>query len=450
MLAAAGNRMAALVFSVVLSAILARSLPAGEFAFYGVLGSALAIAVLLAQGGYQTGVVKSVAEALAEESGGTDAGVCLSAGLLATAIGSGLVAVLGYLYAGALLPEVGGRPVAGVELFLVLLMIPLMGSNVLLAEALRGAGRVGWAASMTGLGQYGGLVRTVLLTLSVGLFANLGWLSLRELLILSIVSSGLVTVIIAMFIRRSFRWSLHIGLGWQEMRRTLPLNFRFLVAQFTQVLSGHYIVAMVSGMVFSGQVLASFVAAQSLRVLLQAPHMLFASAIPSLMIEAHKRADKTALEELLRFGSSIAFAMTLAITLPFIAMGPWIFRMIFGGGYGDAYLPFLAIAPGLIGMTFGGTAARALLLLGQERLYLFIAIGAAAIALPLYFLSAQLFGTIGLGLASSVILVGQQLVAVVAVRRTLGVRSSAHLDPKYYLYMISRAKNRVLGGKKAL
>lgn len=442
--------MAALVFSVVLSAILARSLPAGDFAFYGVLSSVLAVAVVLAQGGYQTGVVKSVAGALADETGDTGAGVYLSAALLATAIGSGLVAVLAYMFAGALLPEVGGHPIEGVELFLVLLMIPLMGGNVLLAEALRGAGRIGWAASMTGLGQYGGLVRTVLLTLSAGLFAILGWLNLRELLILSVVSSGLVIVIIAIFIRCSFRWSLQVGLGWQEMRRSLPLNFRFLVGQFTQLLSGHYIVALVSGMVFSGQVLAAFVAAQSLRVLLQAPHMLFASAIPSLMIEAHKRSDKVALEDLLRFGSSIAFAMTLAITFPFIVMGPWIFRLIFGADYGGAYLPFLAIAPGLIGMTFGGTAARALLLLGQERLYLFIAIGAAAIALPFYFLSAQLFGTIGLGLASSVILAGQQLVAVIAVRRTLGVRSSAHLDPTYYLSMISRAKGWTFGGKRAL
>jgi O-antigen/teichoic acid export membrane protein len=442
MAAAGGSRLAALGLSLALNAILARVLTPGEFAFFGVLISLLTIGVLVAQGGYQTGIVKSVGEAVATDPTGRNVGAALSAGLLATAIGSVAVIALTGVFAGTVLPPINGQPVAGVELMLVLAMIPLMSFNVLLAEALRGAGRVGWAASVTALGQHGGVVRAGLLLGLVAVVSLFGPLHLRQLLVLSVLSSALVVAFIAGFIHRKFQWSRDFAGGWIEMRRSLSLNLRFLIGQFAQMLSGQYVVTIVSGMIFSGQVLAMFVAAQSLRVLLQAPHTLFAGAVPSLMIDAHRRSEHAALEDLLRYGSSMALAMTLAIILPFIALGPWVFAVLFGPGYADAYFHFLSIAPGLIGVTFGGTAARALLLLGHERLYLRIALTASLVAPPVYVIAGTAFGPIGLGLASSVVLAGQQLAAVLVAHRVLGVWSHARLDPEFYLKTLSKISNR--------
>lgn len=439
--------MAALLLSLGLNGILTRVLPPSEFAFFGVLISFLTISVLLAQGGYQTGIVKSIGEAIAAGPNDAIVGRNLSAGLLATGIGSVFVVVLTYFFAGALLPPVNGEHIAGIDLYLVLILVPLMSFNVLLAEALRGAGRVGWAASVTALGQHGGVVRAGAFLILLMIFVAFDQVTLRRILFISMLSSIFVVTFIFFFIRQNFNWSRNLVGGWLEMWRNLSLNFRFLIGQFAQMLSGQYTVTIVSGMVFSGELLAMFVAAQSLRVLLQAPHTLFAGAVPSLMIEAHQRSERIALEGLLRYGSSMAFIMTLAIILPFISLGPWFFAMLFGSGYGEAYYHFLAIAPGLIGVTFGGTAARALLLLGHERLYMRIALTVAVISPPLYFFVGKEFGPIGLGLALSVVLVGQQLAAVIVAHKVLGVWSHARLDLKFYSQVVTKvfkiAGNRI-------
>ena len=445
MAAAAGSRLAALLLSLVLNGILARVLPPTEFAFFGVLISFLTIIVLVAQGGYQTGIVKSVGEAVADARAGGKVGTSLTAALIATIIGSLLMTAVAYALAGVILPPIDGQQVAGATLALVLLMIPLMSINVLLAEALRGAGLVGWASSLTALGQHGGLVRAGILLILITAFSVFGQVGLRQLLFISVLSSALAVALIIVFIHRNLHWSLDFRGGWLELSRTFPLNLRFLIAQFAQTLSGQYAVTIISGMIFSGQLLAMFIAAQSLSVLLQAPHMLFAGAVPSLMIEAHRRSERHALEELLRYGSSLAFMMTLVIILPFIALGPWIFSILFGQSYGDAYFYFLSIAPGLIGIAFGGTAARALLLLGYERLYLRVAITVSIISPPFYFAIGSAFGPIGLGLASSLVLAGQQLAVVVIAHRVLGVWSYARLDPAFYLRLLSKVSTKVFG-----
>ena len=201
---------------------------------------------------------------------------------------------------------------------------------------------------------------------------------------------------------------------------------------------------VIGGALLSGKPLAMLVAAQQLRNILTAPMTLFNGASPKLLIHAYRNGDKDELERLMRLGTSMAFVFVLCTSAVLLAGGSRLFVILFGNKYAEAAPYFAILVPGLAAFAMGGTAGRALILLGHQRAFMYYSIFIAAVTVPSNVWATQTFGAYGLAVATAIVLIFQNVVLVLMVRRLVGVWSHAYLSPRAYLTLGGSIKRHLL------
>ncbi|WOF72454.1 hypothetical protein QMT40_000068 [Parvibaculaceae bacterium PLY_AMNH_Bact1] len=409
-----------------------RNLDQETYGFFGVLMSLMVILVVPATAGYQISIVRLAGQASSNKNIDRFSDDLWAAFLTTLAAGI-FVSCLFYWSSGYFLPSLDGEMVNAQVVWLAVLLLLLMSLNVLFSEALRGLGWIGWAASLTGLGQHGGAVRVTIMLLASLLVVSVDHFTLVSLLQIAVFGSFVVTSVAVLALANKMSLTIRVEGIISSLKKNVGTNMQLMSGQLLQLLSGQYAAIVIGGIFFGGTSLALLFAAQQLRVLLSAPITLINGAIPALLIDAHIRGNHAELTHLLRLSGSMATAVSLAALLMVAIGGSSLFSAIFGPSYGDAFLFFLAFAPGLLFNAFCGSAAKALTLLGHERIFLIVTALTSIIAVPAFYLTAQVMGPIGLAVALSIILVFQNLAFLILLHEKIGVWSHAYLHPAQYL-----------------
>lgn len=442
--ASAISRALAMLAALTLNALIARQLPSSDYAYLGVLIAISAIFMVVLQMGYQTSIVRVAGEAIHDDEWNK-----LSAGLLAGTLAVGAAtAILFPVFLVAAprffpTPSVGGPDIG--LLALTAVHMAMMALNIFYAEALRGLGRVGAAATLSGSGQHGGIARGLLLLAIAMPLALMNLLSLKLVLGIGIAASCMTALVSLRMLARYCPTRPTPGLAWQQFRDGFSQNATILSAEFLQLVAGLHMATLVGSTILPVEALALFVAAMQLANILGAPLLLFNGSSPKLLIAAYRSGNLAELESLLRIGASMALVFCAGAAAVLVGGGSSLFGLIFGDRYASAATLFALLVPGLLFSAFGGTAARLLLLLGFERSYLRFSI-ASAVIVPLSFVfAASAYGSHGLALAASLVLLAQNTVLVIIVRRLVGVWTIAYLNPGKYVHVIKRILAEVQG-----
>lgn len=432
-----------MVGSLAINAVLARSLTVSEYAYLGVLIALSAVLMVFLQFGYQTSIVKIAGEA-SHSRETSDLTASLSAGTAVTILLSAITLVPLLYLRQFVLPEINGQPPSTPIVFMTMLFTATLALNVFYAEAIRGLGMVGTASSLTGMGQHGGVARAGLVLVLCAPLALLGSLTLERTLALSCLASVLVSVWSVAVLHRHAPAFASPSVMWRSFSGHAALNTQMMFGQLLQLFASQHATLVIGGALLSGRPLAMLVAAQQLRNILTAPMTLFNGASPKLLIHAYRNGDKRELERLMRLGTSMAFVFVICSSAVMLAGGSRLFVVLFGSKYAGAAPFFAILVPGLAAFAMGGTAGRALILLGHQRAFLYYSILVAAITVPSNVWATQAFGAYGLAIATTIVLIFQNLILVLMVRRLLGVWSHAYLSPREYLALAGGIKRRVL------
>ena len=152
-LAVAASRALGFPLALAVSMWLTRVLTREEFAFFGVLSSLAILFAMFAQAGFQTSVVRLLGEAEAGETEFRKPSI-FYASVIVTFAFSVILAVLFYVAGRGLLPDIAAQ--SDWLFFLAALLLVSRSINTVAAQALRGIGRVGASANLSGQGEQGG------------------------------------------------------------------------------------------------------------------------------------------------------------------------------------------------------------------------------------------------------------------------------------------------------
>lgn len=436
------SRAGAMVGSLAINALLARTLTVSEYAYVGVLIALSAVAMVFLQFGYQTAIVKTAGEA--SHSGDmTQLSNNLGAGTLVTVL-LGLVTLVPLMVRrAAILPDVNGAPPSDTVVLLTMAFTTTLALNVFYAEAIRGLGRVGTASSLTGMGQHGGIARASFILAMAAPLAFFHVLNLETTLALSSLASIAVCGWSLGILRRVAPVLASPAATWRAFARDVQLNVQMMLGQILQLFASQHATLVIGGILLSGKPLALLVAAQQLRNILTAPMTLFNGASPKLLIHAFQNGDYEELQKLMRLGTSMALVFVLGASAVLLAGGSQLFTFLFGAKYGEAAPYFAVLVPGLVAFAMGGTAGRALILLGHQRLFMYYSIFIAAVTVPSSVWATQTYGAMGLASMTSAVLIVQNVILVLIARKVIGVWSHAYLSPGQYLALFAQVRRRL-------
>ena len=436
-IAVAASRALGFPLALAVNMVLARILTREEFAFFGILASFSLLFALFAQAGYQTSVVRLMGEAEAGDETLDRASIFYSS-LLVTFTFGVILAVLFIWVGRGFLPVVEGE---GLWLFLLAAVLLVVRSlNTVSSQALRGLGKVGASANLSGHGDQGGVVRCVFMLAGFVIAIALEVLTLEAAVLISIGASLLCTLWAAFLVLRQ----TGTRFSGKDIRRTLntrkedSFNMMLGEALFYWVTAIGAIV--IGGAIVDAAAMAGLVAAFQLRTILTSPMTMIAGAVPNILIRLQREGDLEELENVLRMTASAAFVVCAGACLVLLAVGPAGLKLIFGPDYGDAYYHLAIISPSLLYFIYCGLAGQALLWLGSTRVHRSVMLWVVVLTTPAYVLLGHFFGAYGLSVGLVLSTFMQNTLMMRAVKRTLGVKTQAYLDPRQYWKGFSMAK----------
>jgi O-antigen/teichoic acid export membrane protein len=149
------------------------------------------------------------------------------------------------------------------------------------------------------------------------------------------------------------------------------------------------------------------------------------SVLAPRVAEVHAHGERTGLQRLATGGARITLAFNLPLTTVFLAGGTWLLPLVFGEPFAAAYLPLVILLGGQLVNSAAGSAALLLNMTGHEReTARGVAVG-AGVNVVLNLLLVPPFGLFGAAAATAASLATWNILLWFAVRRRLGVDSSA-------------------------
>lgn len=431
-------RLISVLCSILASGVLARHLNNADFANFGTANSASVIIGSLLLFGYQLSVVKFLAlhgNVLKNESS-----IYLgNALLMILTLGVACLLIFNAIYLLSvewIFDDFDINPygaIAALGLFFV-----MRSFAVLVGEALRGMGSVGVAATVSGLGTFGGLLPSssfLLVILSISCFMDE-----VDLVNIVYIASACYFFAACYGLRRlsnfgifpRFRARGFLSTIFNEARK----NFNLASAQVLQLALGGQAAIVIGSLVGLDATLGNLIIAQQVQAVLNAPLTLINGTIANRIVKLHNDGCLKALEELLRKGATIAFWTTLPAVLVVVVLGKWGLPAIFGMRYTSSYLTVLIISSSVLFNAYTGGVALALALLGLDRVYIKIMSTIAVPGIGACFLAAHFGGTVALSVAVAVLMFIQNVFLVLAVKRHLKVRSVAIVSPRIVYCLI--------------
>jgi O-antigen/teichoic acid export membrane protein len=150
-----------------------------------------------------------------------------------------------------------------------------------------------------------------------------------------------------------------------------------------------------------------------------------ASVMGPRIAEVYAHGERKRLQRLATGAARVGLAFNLALTAVFLVVGPWLLPMLFGEPFAAAYVPLVILLCGQLINSVTGLVASLLNMTGHERdTARGVAVGAGVNVL-LNLLLVPSFGLLGAAVATAVSLVTWNVLLWFAVRRRLGVDSSA-------------------------
>lgn len=426
-------KVASMLATVGMLALLARVLEPGPFGTYVVIMSLINVAATVGALGLPQTATRLIAT---ERSGRSSGSAARIAAMAVVGAGAGSL-ILTLLYVsvghGPLTSTILGSSAIGLAVPIATWFAATAMQRVL-GEALRGYDEVA-AASLFATQNLG------LVTVAVG-FAGL-------LIAETSVGLDLRRVVTIMALAAWFGAAIGLVLLWRRSRRREPgadptaadapakrgwrevlvVAWPILVSSVTLFVITQGDVWILSAIGGPTEV-ASYGAALRLVNLVTLPLLIANAVLPPVIARWHAEGERSRLEQVLRSIATLTGLPSAVALVLVIAFAPQVLGVIFGAYYADAAVILRLLAIGQFANVLTGSCGQVLLMTGHERTVMGLTVGLGTASLAAAVLATQAFGPTGLAAAMAAGLVAQNVAKLLFARYLAGVWSHVTVSPR--------------------
>lgn len=395
-------RVAAALVAFVAQIAIARIVGEGEYGRIAAAVTVLGVAAALAVFGLDVAAQRFVARYRQENDPPALAGFLLFSRALALAVG-GAVGIVG---AFALAPH---DPV----LALAFAMLPAM-ALMMVQEGI--AKSFDWPILALAPSY---LLRPLLMLALVGAGLALGiGRGATEVMLAMLVATGLVCGVQALMLRPRIAPMLPPdGARRIEGRHWLGVSVPLLVGDVGALVAVSADVIALAWFRSAEEAGIYFAAVKSLALV---PFVAYAisNAIAHRVSALHVRGDREALRAMVRRATLATLVPSVVFAAALVALGPFVLGL-FGPGFVEAWPAMAIVAAGTVALAAVGPAERVLAMVGAERIYARIYVGAGVLACVLALALVPAYGVIGAASALALTMLAEAIALGLAVRRVL-------------------------------
>ncbi|MHB1937785.1 MAG: oligosaccharide flippase family protein [Acidobacteriaceae bacterium] len=405
-----------MLLGLISSALVARLLSVSAVGIYFIAISIVDSLALVGQGGFQSAVVRVVAESVGLRDPGR-AKAAIKLALLGGSAGIAIVGTLFWLQGSWLAETVFHSPLLGEMTGLIALWAVIMTLQQLIAESFRGLHDIRLAT------LFGRLLPSFLVC---ALFA-VQWLikgssDLRQVLISWILGSGVSAVAgIAVLMRRGRDLSRDrtpalpvrqmVGIAWPIAVGTITL---FVVAQ-----ADLWILAIFR----PARQVAAYGAALRLSTLIGAPLLVANLVLPPLIAELFAIGDRNALEKVLRSTATMAAIPAVLAVLAVVFGHNGLVALIYGPRYASAGEVLVILSIGQLVSVLSGSCGFTLAMTRHQTTMMAVSLASGLMTITLALALAPTEGAVGVAVAATTGLTFQNVAMTVLAKNRLGVRT---------------------------
>lgn len=406
---------------LVLSALLAKLLSPGDMGTYFLAFNMATFLAIFARLGLENTLLRLVSEAIGRKQQDCIPRL-IQKSLMLALLGTGIVTTGFYAGAGTWLAEhVFHSDTLGMVIGFIAIWLVLLAFQSLFVEIFRAFQDIRMTVFFNGL-------ITACLSL---VFMTLYWLivghaSLNQLFPWILVAAT-VNIILAIWVlwRKFHVFSLSgkASIGYRELaNHSWPLLFSaltfFVIAQ-----SDLWILAAFR----SDEEVAIYGAAVSLVALTSMPLTIVNAVVPPLIARLHVQGQKQRAEQILRTTATLVMIPVVVVLIVFIFFGDTLLGLIFGGYYRSGGTVLIILSLGQAANVYAGSCGYTLMMMGQQRILLFISIISAAVSVCCGLLWVQTWGATGVAVATTLGVSLQQILMLCQVRYQCGIWTHASI-----------------------
>lgn len=394
----------------------ANLLVADDFGAFSLAVSIVTVAALVAQLGLPHSLLRRASSALAQGDTATARHEVVAAftvgGLAATTCVALFLSPLGSEVLGRIFSAAGVAAVAG----LIGVRAALRVLEQIVPEALRAFRDYLRVVLFDGL-----LTNLVLVVVLAVMLATTGEVSLRTVLVVTILVSGATLVPALATVAWKFR-------GTERARRGLrnPVEPTMWLSTIGRVVIAQ-LDLLVVGALGTSREIALYAAPFRLVLLVGLPLMAVNQVVTPLIAGWHAQGHNARLQQALRGTAGLAFVAASVVAVAYVIGGKLLLTTLFGPFYGDAYPVLVILVGGQLVQTWAGSTGFAMMMTGHHREYALLLGVSTVVTVGLDVLFYEWLGIEGVALATAGMLAVQNLVQVVWLKGLAGFTTAA--DP---------------------
>lgn len=408
-----------------LQVLLARIMGVAQYGAYNYILSWLLVLVLLATAGFDSSLLRFVAAYRAKNERGVLKGLLISSFKFVAVSGlivAALLALVLMLFSSYL------DPILPAPFYIAAALIPIWALFSLTLALHQSLKQYLWAR----VPQF--IIRPLLIALlSAVLFYFSGELSATTGLMIQFVAVAIVLFLSASALRKTLSVELTEVSAVSEMPLWIKASIALMFVAALQMLVNQIDIILLGGILPLSDVAVYSVASRIATLVLFGMQAINTVAAP-MISEAYVAQNKAALQKLVSRIALWIAAFSLPLILAVIILGNWVLQ-VFGQEYQVGYTALILLALGQLINVCSGPVGFLLTMTGNEKASIRILLISLATNVALLIPAATLWGINGAALATAFSIVLRNLLALRAVKTTLGIDSSV-------IELIRRVKTR--------
>lgn len=412
------GRVATALFAFAVNALAARILSPEELGLYFLAVSLVTFASLIAQFGLDRAAIRLISSSMAADRFGDIRQIARKVLIVSLCASVVLASVISVFAESLILPAFNAEKLSE-SLVWLLIWISVLAIETIIANLFRGFHDIKFAI------LFSGLLRTCILCMLFAVF----WVvmgaegtSLHNVVVLSVASTVtsmvLGQLLLSLKVKKLpsdgdhtevIRYSSLVKESWPVMGTALLL---FFINQ-----AALWILAAYS----SSEDVALYGAAMRLVLLINVANSVVNAVVPPIIAEHYSRGTLKTVEPLIRSAVFVCGIPCLVVLVAFLLFGKDILDLVFGTYYQDAYVVLVFLASGEVIKTLAGPCAVGLSMAGKQAVLLYLSIVRAVLFMGVSFYVVDVYGALGVAIASCVFLVLNELVSLLIAKKMLGI-----------------------------
>jgi O-antigen/teichoic acid export membrane protein len=295
----------------------------------------------------------------------------------------------------------------------------------LLAETCRGfhyiAAAIFYGGALTGLGN----ILIVSITLTTVWYVSVA-ITLKQLIVIFILAGLLLSLLATLKIRQRLQ-NCSEGESNGSIKTLFIMAWPFWFSSMALILMTHAEI-WILGYLRPPEEVAAFGLVARVALLVSFPLVIVNSVLPPLISELYANDDIRKMERMLQVSAGLTTLCSLGVFLVLLVLGDWLPQFLFGNIYSGNWKVMMILAVGWLFHVWAGSGGFVLNMTDNQKSAMIINIAVGGLTILMGVWLTDLYGGLGMAIASSSGIVLVNILMLLVIRYKLGIHIYAGLS----------------------